>query len=361
MKTTLLVGSKAFWESLERDIRSASQSVLVQTLSFEGDETGMALSHAVRDSRAGDRRIIVDEFTKHFISDRSVHSRRNKRDPEHRREVLATWEMIEENVAQGVQTRFVNPFGLLFHKIPKRNHKKMMLIDDRVTYLGGINFSDHNFLWHDMMVRIEDPAVAGFMRADFERTWSGVDEFSHGAFDGMDIFLVDGRSNEATFEKLFELITGARSSVFIESPYLSFPFYEYLREAVDRGVAVTVLTPDLNNRKSVQRYTEWEAARSGIDLRFYTPEMTHLKAMLIDDETLVVGSSNFDYLSYRTQQEVIAIVRRRDLVDDFIRRVRDPDLAASRPADLGSPKASTYILYGAMRVIGKLAVTVARV
>lgn len=360
MKTTLLVGSENFWESLEADIRSASNSVLVQTLSFEGDATGQGLSQAMRASNATDRRIIVDCFTKHFISDRSVHSRKNKRDPEHRREVLATSQMINDNRAAGVDVRFVNPFGFLFRKIPGRNHKKMILVDDRITYIGGINFSDHNFLWHDMMLRIEDPAVAAFMRADFETTWSGEDRFVEGRFEGLDIYLVDGKSNESTFARLFDLIAGARRSIFIESPYLSFPFYKYLREAVSRGVAVTVLTPDLNNRKAVQRYTEWEAARSGINLRFYLPEMTHLKAMLVDEEKLVVGSSNFDYLSYRVQQEVIAVVERPDLVADFIRMVRDPDLGASRAAEVGAPKKSTYFLYGVMRVVGKAAVSVAR-
>jgi cardiolipin synthase len=360
MKTTLLVGSADFWNSLEADIRSASQSVLVQTLSFEGDRTGQALSGAMRASSAADRRIIVDSFTKHFISDRSVHSLSSRRDPGHRLEIRATREMIEEDRRAGIGVRFVNPFGFLFRKITKRNHKKMILVDDRVTYIGGINFSDHNFRWHDMMVRIEDAGVATFMRSDFETTWNGNDRFSAGHFEGIDIYLVDGRSNDETFQRLFDLIGRARRSIFIESPYLSFPFYHHLRKAVNRGVAVTVLTPDLNNRKTVQRYTEWEAARSGISLRFYLPEMTHLKAMLVDDETLVVGSSNFDYLSCRTQQEVIAIAGGKELVSDFIRMVRDPDLENSRPAGVIERRRSTYVLYGAMRLIGKVAVGVAK-
>jgi len=360
MKTELLVGSKNFWTSLDNDIRQAQDSVLVQTLSFEGDSTGMGLSEAMRQSQAGDRRIIVDCFTKHFISDRSVHSRKNKRDPGHRREVLATGEMIEQNRALGVDVRFVNPFGFLFHKIPVRNHKKMIVVDYRLTYVGGINFSDHNFQWHDMMLRIEDEDVAAFMRKDFELTWGGEDRFAAGHFEGLDLYLVDGHSNEATFERLFQLIDEAQTSIFIESPYLSFPFYRYLRNAVDRGVEVTVLTPDLNNRKSVQRYTEWEAARSGIDLRFYVPEMTHLKAMLVDESVLVMGSSNFDYLSYRTQQEVIGIVRQPDLVREFIRLVRDPDLAASRGAGTDKVRKSTVFLYGAMRLVGKVAVGIAK-
>jgi cardiolipin synthase len=119
--------------------------------------------------------------------------------------------------------------------------------------------------------------------------------------------------------------------------------------------------PDANNRSWVQRYTEWEAARSGIHLHNYVPKMTHLKAMLIDEEVLVVGSSNFDYYSYRTQQEVVALVRNPDLVREFIVRVRDADLKQSKPADASVVKKSTVLLYGFIRAMGKLTVTLAKI
>ena len=61
--------------------------------------------------------------------------------------------------------------------------------------------------------------------------------------------------------------------------------------------------------------------------------MSHLKAMLIDDEYLIAGSSNFDYLSYRLYQEIIAIFTDRDLIDDFRERVMLPDLAAARAVE----------------------------
>lgn len=361
MKLNLLVGSDEFWASLREDIASARESVWVQTLSFEGDDAGMGLSLAMRESSAPDRRIIVDCFTKHFISDRFVHSPANKRDPEHKAEVDATWKMIDDNVASGVAVHWVNPFGFLFRKLPVRNHKKMILIDGKISYIGGINFSDHNFEWHDMMMRIESSEVGAWLQRDFEQTWAGNDVFAKRQFPGVSISLIDGHTNEETFEELFDLIDGAERSIFIESPYLSFPFYARLRAAVGRGVEVTVLMPDLNNRKWVQQYTEWESARSGIELRNYTPKMTHLKAMLIDDEKLVVGSSNFDYLSYRTQQEVVVVVTDAEFVETFKKRVRDADLANSRAADTEKVSGLTILLYGVMRVMGKVAVTIAKI
>lgn len=361
MELKLLVGSGEFWDALKEDIARARESVSVQTLSFEGDQTGLALSECLRDSTADGKRIIVDCFTKHFITDRWVFAPQNRFDAEHRAEVLATRKMIVDNITAGVDVKWVNPFGFLYRKSPARNHKKMILVDGHITYIGGINFSDHNFEWHDMMLRIDDEEVAAFMQQDFNETWSGRDVFTRRDFDGLSIALIDGKTNEKTFSEMFDLIGSARKSIFIESPYLSFPFYDHLRSAVDRRVEVTVLMPDLNNRKWVQKYTEWEGARSGINLRTYVPKMTHLKAMLVDEEVLVVGSSNFDYFSYRTQQEVVAVVTRPDLVQDFIKRVRDADLAQSRAADADEVSRLTFLLYGFIRAMGELTVTLAKI
>lgn len=361
MRFKLLVGSEEFWDSLSADIATAESSVCVQTLSYEADEAGMRLSEAMRSCKVPDRRIVVDRFTRHFISDRWVFSPLNRMDKVHRAEVVGTREMFVQNETAGVKTNWVNPFGFLYHKASVRNHKKMMVIDDRIAYIGGINFSEHNFEWHDMMVRIEDPDVARFMQADFDQTWVGNDVYSRGEFEGIVIRLIEGSTNEETFAEVFDLIDSAKESIFIESPYLSWPFWEYLKSAVDRGVDVTILMPEANNRGWVQRYTTWEAARSGIELRYYTPKMTHLKSMLIDERVLVIGSSNFDYFSYRSQQEVVAAVTDTDLVSDFIERVRDADLAQSRAVDTSEVKKNTVVLYGFIRAMGKLITTLAKI
>ena len=69
-----------------------------------------------------------------------------------------------------------------------------------------------------------------------------------------------------------------------------------------RGVSVTIVTPQINNWGFFSEYARLESTRSEIDLRFYQGRMSHLKAMLIDDQHLIAGSSNFDYLSYRMYQ-----------------------------------------------------------
>jgi cardiolipin synthase len=75
----------------------------------------------------------------------------------------------------------------------------------------------------------------------------------------------------------------------------------------------------------------WEAARSGFDLRFLQGRMSHLKAMLIDDNWLVLGSSNFNWLSYHLQQDIVAVVTDRALIADFRARIVEADLQQSAP------------------------------
>ena len=136
------------------------------------------------------------------------------------------------------------------------------MIDDTTAYLGGINFSDHNAAWHDMMVRIEDGAVAEFLREDFLSTWAGQDRVAHRAFDGLELFTADGRANRGAFQRVLDLIDGAQRSIFAESPYITFPFYERLRAATGRGVTVKIVTPEQNNWRGFANYARLESARS---------------------------------------------------------------------------------------------------
>jgi cardiolipin synthase len=209
----------------------------------------------------------------------------------------------------------------------------LIVIDDRAAYIGGINFSDHNAAWHDMMLRFDDPATVAFLYADFTSTWKGKDQASHRHLNAIQLLATDGRNNGRAFARVIELIDSARRSIFLESPYVTFPFYERLRAATRRGVAVTVITPAQNNWRVFANYARLESARSGIDLRLFQPGMSHLKGMLIDDEYLVAGSSNFDYLSYRIHQELIAVITDRAVINDFRARVMLPDLANARSVE----------------------------
>ncbi|MDX6404811.1 MAG: cardiolipin synthase [Blastocatellia bacterium] len=326
----LLVNYNEFWKRLSEDIASAQRSVFVQTFAFEGDAVGKKLSSALLSSTAKDKRVLADSFTRVVLSDRFRYSPANFFDEELRHEARETAAMMSELRGEGVGIRFTNPYGFSPRRILSRNHKKLIVLDDQTAYIGGINFSEHNASWHDMMLRIEDETVARFLREDFLATWDGRDRVAQRQFEGLEIFTADGRANRAEFQRVLDLIDGAQQSIFVESPYITFPFYDRLRAATRRGIAVKIVTPEQNNWRFFANYARLESARSEIDLRLFQGGMSHLKAMLIDGEHLIAGSSNFDYLSYRIHQELIAIITSPQVVADFTRRVMAPDLANAR-------------------------------
>jgi cardiolipin synthase A/B len=332
MPTELLVNFNEFWTRLRADICAAKESVFIQTFAFEGDSVGKQLAAVLLASPAKDKRILADSFTRIVLSDRLRYAPSNLFDSELKQEARDTDLMRAELEAAGVQIKFTNPYGASLRKLLSRNHKKLIVIDGHTAYIGGINFSEHNAAWHDMMFRIDDVKAVRFLRADYVSTWDGCEQPAYHAGANVELLTLDGRDNRRAFQHVLELIERAQQKIFIESPYITFPFYERLRAAALRGVEVKIVTPEQNNWRLFRNYARLESARSGIDLRLYRG-MSHLKAMLIDDEFLIAGSSNFDYLSYRLYQEIIAIFTNPDLINQFREQVMLPDLARARTVE----------------------------
>lgn len=361
LKMSLLIDSGEFWKALKKDIDSSQKYIYILTLSFEGDSVGKMLSDQLITSKAVDIRILIDQYTRYILSDHFLYAPENLFDSKLRLEAKETKRMISHLNQVGIKAKFTNPVGFFFLRFPARNHKKMLLIDDAVAYIGGINFSEHNFDWHDMMLRIEDEKVTQFLKEDFITTWNGKNLNTIRSFPNITFYVFDGCTNEDNHKPVFALIEKAEKSIFVESPYLSFPFYERLREARQKGVAVTLITPEKNNRKNLQHYSLWEARRSSFNLHLYRERMTHLKAMLIDDRILIMGSSNFDYLSYCCQQEIMAVVTDREIISEFKERVIIRDLKNSIPFDGEITMVKEHIRYFILRSLGKISVTLCRI
>lgn len=331
LKIELLVDADAFLRRAREDLRAASESAYVLCNTFEGDAAGRAVADALLASPARDRRVIVDSFTRHVISDRFRWSPASQLDPQFRAEVRDTFAMFDDLRRSGVGVRFTNPAGALLWRFPGRNHKKLVALDGRVAYLGGMCFSDHNFAWHDSMLRIEDERAAGFLASDFQATWEGRHRGASARLPGLTLHALDGSANEALFAEVLALFDGARESLFVEVPYLTSPFLERLRAASGRGVRVVLVTPRDNNWGLAAALVRREAARGGFEVRLYDGGMTHLKAALVDGRVLVIGSANLDSFSYHTQQEYLCVASDEALVAQFRTLVVEADLSRSSP------------------------------
>ena len=317
---------------------AARSRLLVQAMTFEADVAGRAVAQAVADSGAPDRRVLVDSYSRLNVNDSAVFSPRLLRDGAFRREVRDTRAMFRDLARRGAGVRATNPVGLNPLRYAVRNHKKLIVADD-VAYVGGINFSDHNFAWDDLMLRIESAAAADFLAADFDATWAGRGVFSQARLGDLSLYALDGRSNAAGFADLLAALAQAKASVTVVSPYLTFPFVEPLAAAVRRGVGVELLTPLENNKPLVRDYLLHAALEAGITVRL-TPGMSHLKAMLIDGRRLALGSSNFDFVSWHVEEELLAIVDDPALVASFCAQVLEPQRAAAIRGEAHRPTAA---------------------
>jgi cardiolipin synthase len=139
------------------------------------------------------------------------------------------------------------------------------------------------------------------------------------------------------FQPLLSRLDAARREIVVVSPYLTFPFTDALVRAARRGVQVLIVTPHENNKPLLRDYIVALARREGFQLA-QTPAMSHVKAIIVDDATVVLGSSNFDFVSYEAEAEIIATFDDPALALDLRRRLIEPAMtqAVQRPAEVSA-------------------------
>lgn len=324
-RLTLCVDGPEFWAALERDLANATDRVLVQTLSFEADPAGLALASALVASPAAEKVLVVDAFSRYVVSDKFVLDPTRLLDVELGREVSRTVRLLEHLEAHGVTVVTGRPYGPGQDNLAARDHKKIVVVDD-AAYVGGINFSEHNFLWHDLMVRIADPLAADALAADVLRARDGASAVARASCEGVELVMAAGDGRTDVLDRIAAVIEGAEESIYLECPYVTEPYFELLGEARRRGVAVTIVTSERNNRLCMKQSIMDACTEHDMELRLLPGRMTHVKALLADDRTLLMGSANFDFLSATLQPEVVAVITDPSLVADFRGRVAGPAL-----------------------------------
>ena len=214
-----------------------------------------------------------------------------------------------------------------------RNHRKLLLVDDRTVFIGGLNIADEYYHgsggelpWRDNALEIAGREVMR-LRRSFDRMWARADlpfrqTFFRSRHDregrktaaGRLRFLESGPENPMhPVRKVYrQLIRGSAAGIDLAMGY----FYPHggtlraLKRAVNRGVRVRLLFP----RKSDIPMARWAARglygrllRSGMEVWEYRPSMMHAKLAIIDD-TLIAGSANLDIRSGRINYELVVMV-----------------------------------------------------
>lgn len=327
----LLVNAPEFAAAVEPAILQARRRVLLQVMTFEMDSVGRHFWDLLARSPAEEKILCVDAFSTVKISDDLVFSPRFLLDQEFHREVRDTRRLLRQDERNGVRIVVTNPMGCLWRKFPFRNHKKMMVVDDQ-AFLGGINLSEHNFRWHDLMMRTLCPTLVDALAQDFYDTLCGVNSSRTVPTPLGKLYFLDGRRSRNQYEDLFATVERAERSVDVITPYVSDPLLGRLAQ-LPPSVRVRVINPARNNKAILQQELFRAASGSNLEIWLYQPEMCHAKAVLIDGTQLMLGSCNFDFVAYDLQQEVVLCTDNPTLVEQFRDRVLTPMLADSVPAE----------------------------
>ncbi|HUV10265.1 MAG TPA: phosphatidylserine/phosphatidylglycerophosphate/cardiolipin synthase family protein [Acidimicrobiia bacterium] len=332
----VVTGGTAFLDALRVDAASCRATLRVQFSTFEGDAPGEELAAILLERAAAgvDVQVILDGYTDVVADDvyPLTFSRRRKV----RAEQTRTAGLLARLVEGGIAVQRVAPAGRLYQYLLFRDHKKMVIIDDRIGYTGGINISEHNFAWHDFMVRLTGPVVDDLV-TDFTSTWSGTTTALTRQCDDRDFALNQCPGRPTILRAALDLIEGARRSIVLQSPYLCGDHVERaLLAAAHRGVHVQIIgamRPNhVHNRVWIRKLRR-RLHGANIDVLGYGSEgdMMHARMLIVEDTEAAFGSMNFQEIEALTQKELNVFTRDPRLVAELCARAT-ADAAASAPA-----------------------------
>lgn len=215
-------------------------------------------------------------------------------------------------------------------KINHRNHRKIVVIDDEIAYIGGMNIGDEymgrsknkNLPWRDTHLRIVGDAVR-CIQEYFALDWQfstgkevEIKPFSEGDTPGdvgMQIVVSGPDSKHEEIKSgMLKMIYSAKKYIYIQSPYFvpDQTFLNAVRIAAQSGVDVRVMIPGVPDKKYVYHTTMSymdELLEQNVKVYLY-PGFIHSKTITVDDELLTVGTTNIDIRSFKLLFEINSFI-----------------------------------------------------
>ena len=250
------------------------------------------------------------------------------RNPGHKRTVRSLTDMG----AEWAYMLPVRPWRGQYQRPDLRNHRKLVVVDGAVGFMGSQNLVDSSYNkpsnrrrglhWKDLMVRVEGPIVLG-LEAVFQGDWYletdqyllDLDESTFavekpGELDCQIVPSGPGYESENNLQVFVSLLYTATRRISITSPYFvpDGSIMNALRAATARGVEVELFVSETGDQAVVyhaQRSYYEELLRAGVRIWMYRPPyILHSKHFTIDDTVAVVGSSNMDQRSFGLNMEI---------------------------------------------------------
>ncbi|MDD2298738.1 MAG: cardiolipin synthase [Fermentimonas sp.] len=308
----IFTNGKDKFEQLFIDIENAKEHIHIEYYVLQCDEIGMRFQEAlIKKAKEGlEIRIIYDSFG----------SRKLKK------------EYIENFRMAGIE---IEPFlklswSSITSRLNYRNHRKIIVIDGQVGYVGGMNIADRYIrgfewgCWRDTHARIEGKGVQG-LQSVFLIDWYFVSQTLITSrkyfpllenFGDVPVQIVNSgplNDDKNISHGIVQAIYDAKKSIFIQTPYFLPPeaMIDALQAAAIRGVDVRVMISKRSDVPLVQlasRSYIKNMLESNVKVYFYEKGFLHSKMMVFDDSLTLIGSANFDTRSFEQNFEVEAFI-----------------------------------------------------
>lgn len=330
-KVTLLADGQATYAAMFKALKSAKNHINLQSYIIEDDETGRQFADLLlqKQSEGVQVNLIYDSFG-------------SLKTPK------AFFQRLRDSGVQVVEFNPINPLeSPKLWRLNHRDHRKILIADGRVAILGGINISEvyssspfkrqsqetAPIHWRDTDVQIEGPAVAEVQKL-FLQTWlqqegpelSERNYFPDPKAVGQALVRVvgstPGETNRIPFIVYVSAIMFAEHSIHMTNSYFipDDQIIKALTAAAERGVDVKIILPGTTDSKLAlyaQRYHYSVLLKSGVKIYEHSTSLLHAKTAVIDEVWSTVGSTNMDYLSLLSNDEVNAVILSKEFAAEM--------------------------------------------
>jgi cardiolipin synthase A/B len=327
----------AAFASMAEAVEAAASEILAESYIWKDDETGRGTLELL--TRAARRGVAVRALADAWGS---MSTRRTY------------WKEMRR---RGIDVHLFNPLFPHLLTQPLRDHRKILVVDRRIAFTGGMNFADEynrgvggkqGLPWRDTHARVEGPA-AWEMATVFSEAWAaagGADLALQPLTAPTDaparVLVLDsrpGRGHGETASILTAVVGAARKRIWVTNAYFAprRRAVATLAAAAGRGVDVRLLLPGRTDVPIVRHagHGWYESLRAvGVRVFEYQPAILHAKTAVFDDYLSIVGSSNLDFRSFHFNAECNFLILDDD-VGKTMSAAYEKDLASSQEIGAG--------------------------
>ena len=297
------------FEFLKKDLKLAQKSIFLQYYIFLDDKIGNEIADIlISKARDGVEVKVIYDHVGSFSAKNSFFKRMEK---------------------EGVEIHpfFRVNFPQFANRVNWRNHRKIVVIDGKIGYIGGMNIADRysygdgdgKTSWRDTHFRVQGDIIESLVYSfvidwNFQKNntyFPDLSSISHNETSNTGLQLVTGGpvNNWNNLSLMFlKAITSARKKIWIQTPYFlpTDALFNAIEAAALAGVDVRIMMPE-HTDSVLLHYASFsyisQCIEAGVKIYLYQAGMLHAKSMIIDDSLVIAGSTNFDFRSFENNFE----------------------------------------------------------